>query len=220
MRDAVRKYLFDPRRARFHFIHIPKNAGLSVRDALYLERDISLSNPYHYRYIDIAGEIGRHIKCFAVVRNPWSRTASRYHYWRQNAPKWPVDDPRRIYIEKATFADFVREQKILPIPDHPGQPWMGPLTSWFNQLDWLRDESGAVACDCLRMERLEVDLEAYLNRRIRLRQRNVTKRRYDYRSMYTDALADIVARLFRDDIEHFGFSFDGPAARNIFLGSQ
>jgi hypothetical protein len=97
---------------------------------------------------------------------------------------------------------------------------MGPLTSWFNQLDWLCDENRAVACDCLRMERLEFDLQAYLKRRIRLGRRNVTKQRYDYRTMYSDELADIVARRFRDDIQHFGFSFDGPATRNVFVSSK
>ena len=33
--------------------------------------------------------------------------------------------------------------------------------------------------------------------------------------MYNDELTEIVAETFRDDIEHFGFSFDGPATRNI-----
>jgi hypothetical protein len=38
--------------------------------------------------------------------------------------------------------------------------------------------------------------------------------------MYSDELADIVARRFRDDIQHFGFSFDGPATRNVFVSSK
>jgi len=216
IREAVRRLRYDPRRARFHFIHIPKNAGHSVRDALYLQPDISLSRPYHYRYVDIADQVGRRLKFFAVVRNPWSRTASRYIFGRQNAAAWPADDPRRVFIAKATFADFVRERRDLPIPEHPGRPWMGPLSSWFNQLEWLHDESGVVVCDCLRMERLEDDLAAYLRRRIKIRRRNVTREEYDYRTMYTDQLVEIVADLFRDDIEHFGFDFEGPATRNIF----
>jgi hypothetical protein len=220
IRDAVAKYRFDPRGARFHFIHIPKNAGQSVRDALFLQRDVSMSEPYHCRYVDIADRVGRHLRFFAVVRNPWSWTASRYHYALQRAPTWPTDDPRRSYIEQATFADFVRDRKILPVPDHPGQPWMGPMTAWFSQLTWLRDEKGDVACECLRLERLETDLPAYLNRRIGIGRRNAAGNRsgYDYRAMYTDELADIVAREFRDDIEHFGFDFDGPATRNVFAG--
>jgi hypothetical protein len=215
-RDAIRRVRFDARRARYHFIHIPKNAGQSVRDALYLQPDVSLSNPYHYRYVDIADQVGRHLTHFAVVRNPWSRTASRFHFARQNSGRWPADDPRREFIANATFADFVKEQRILPIPEHPGQPWMGPLNSWFNQLEWLRDERGFVACHCLRLEYLEDELAAFLKRPIRLRRENATRTRYDYRSMYTDELMEIIGSLFREDIEYFGFSFGGPATKNVF----
>jgi hypothetical protein len=177
---------------------------------------VSLSNPYHFRYVDIADTVGRHLRFFAVIRNPWSRTASRYQFARQNAAHWPDNDPRKLFIATATFGDFIRQHPILPIPEHPGQPWMGPLNSWFNQLEWIRDETGQVACDCLRMEQLEQDLPAYLAQPVGLRRRNVTKSRYDYRAMYTDELVEIVATLFREDIDHFGFSFDGPATRNIF----
>jgi hypothetical protein len=93
----------------------------------------------------------------------------------------------------------------------------GPLSSWFNQLEWIRDERGIVACDCLRMETLEGDLSAYFGKPIKLRQRNVTQTRYDYRSMYTDELADIISAVFREDIEYFGFTFDGMATRNVSL---
>lgn len=216
VRRTVRRYWHDPKHARFHFIHIPKNAGDSIRDALYLQRDVSLSEPFHYRYVDVADKVGRNLMFFAVIRNPWGRTASRYQFARQSAVHWPEDDPRRLFIEKASFDDFVRQQRILPIPEHPGQPWMGPLSSWFNQLEWIRDERGAVVCDCLRMETLDDDLQAYLDRPIDLHRRNVTQARYDYRSMYTDELIGIVAKLFQEDIDYFGFSFDSPAVRNVF----
>jgi hypothetical protein len=215
VRRAIRAWCFRPQDFRYHFIHIPKNGGQSIRYALELQRDISLSEPYHYRYVDIADRVGRNLRFFCVVRNPWSRTASRYHFGRQNARQWPVDDPRRQYIERASFADYVRDQKILPIPEHPGQPWMGPLSSWFNQLEWIRDEHGRVVCDCLRLEHLDADLPDYLGRPVTQRRRNVTEDRYDYRTMYDDELAEIVAKTFRADIEYFGFTFDGPATRNV-----
>jgi hypothetical protein len=216
VRRSFRKHWFDPAKARFHFIHIPKNAGEAVRDALFFRREVSLSSPFHYRYIDIADSVGRHLEFFAIVRNPWARTASRYLFGQENAKRWQADDPRRQYIERATFADFVRDRRVLPIPEHPGQPWMGPLSSWFNQLEWIRDENGVVACQCLRMERLQEDLDAYFGRNVRLRFRNVTHSRSDYRTMYTDDLASLVADYFKEDIDHFGFEFEGPATRNYF----
>lgn len=215
LRSAIRRHWFDKRDFRYHFIHIPKNGGVSVRHSLELQPDVSLSNPYHFRYIDIADDVGRQLQFFSVVRNPWSRTASRYHFGRQSARNWPESDPRRQYLAKATFADYVKDQRILPIPEHPNKPWMGPLSSWLNQLEWLRDESGRVVTDCLRLENLASDLSEYLGRAIVLIDKNVTQSRYDYRSMYNDELTAIVAETFHDDIEHFGFSFDSPATKNI-----
>lgn len=219
-RKLVRKLRYREKDARFHFIHIPKNAGQTVRNALYLQPDVSLSEPYHFRYVDVADSLGSHLKYFAVVRNPWSRTASRFHFGRQNARRWPVDDPRRMFVEQATFAEFVKQRPIFPIPGHPDQPWMGPLNSWLNQLEWIRDANGNVACTCIRMEHLEDDLQGYLNRSIRFERRNVTRSRYDYRAMYTDELAEIVGHYFKDDIDYFGFTFDGAATRNVFGAPQ
>ncbi len=198
----------------YHFIHIPKNAGNSVRAALQKEGNVSMSNPLHYRYVDIVHKVGPDLKFFCVIRNPWSRTASRFKFAKQNAAKWPIDDPRRIYIQQATFSEYIMNHKIFEIPEHPGQPWMGPMNSWFNQLDWIKDESGKVMCDCLRLEHLENDLDMYFARHLDIKRRNATTQNYDYRTMYTSELIDKVADLFQEDINHFGFSFDGPATTN------
>jgi hypothetical protein len=216
VRHFARALWVQKRFAKYHFIHIPKNAGEAVRHALFFRQDVSLSSPFHYRYVDIADRVGRDLRFFAVIRNPWSRTASRYHFARQTAGLWRDDDPRRRFIADASFADFVRRQEILPIPEHPNQPWMGPLSSWFNQLEWIRDEQRRVACDCLRMENLDEDLASYFGTPVALRKRNITNARYDYRAMYTDELAGIIEKLFRADIEHFGFRFDSGATRNVF----
>jgi hypothetical protein len=198
---------------QYHFIHIPKNGGNSVRAAMGL--NVSLSSHFHHRYIDVADDVGRDLRFFCVVRNPWSRTASRYWFVRQNAAKWPVDDLRRVYIEKSTFAEYVRDHKIFDVPEHPGKPWMGPMNSWFNQLEWIRDESGEVVCDCLRLEHLDEDMAAYFGRRFLMPHRNQTRLRRDYRTMYDDALIQIVADMFREDIRYFGFRFGTAATRNF-----
>ena len=146
---------------KYHFIHIPKNGGNSVRALLKRRRDVSVSKPYHYRYVDIADKVGRDLQFFCIVRNPWSRTASRYKFAKQNAASWPEDDARRQYIATATFEDYVRDQKQLLIPRHPERPWMGPMNSWFNHLEWISDENKDVVCDCLRLEHIDDDLSDY-----------------------------------------------------------
>jgi hypothetical protein len=200
---------------KYHFIHIPKNGGNSVRAALRKRGDVSMSRPYHYRHKDIADEVGRNLQFFCIIRNPWSRTASRYVFARQNAREWATDDPRKQYIEKAGFENFVRDQEVFDIPEHPGQPWMGPMNSWFNQLEWIRNEDNEVVCDCLRLENLQEDISTYFGNFIALPRANVTKERYDYRQMYTDELIDLVARTFEEDVSHFGFTFESGATKNI-----
>jgi hypothetical protein len=174
-----------------------------------------LETPLHSRYVDVVDRIGNQLNYFCIVRNPWSRTASRYLFARQNCHKWPTDDPRRVYIERATFRDFVKDQKVFEIPQHPGQPWMGPMNSWFNQLDWISDHDGVVRGDCLRLERLDADLSAYFQKPITVPRANVTRTSYDYRAMYTAPLVDALAQTFARDIDHFGFSFEGSATRNV-----
>lgn len=215
VKQLLRKAWFDKQEHTHHFIHIPKNGGSSLREALAVVGEVSLSEPYHYRYVDIADKVGRDLRFFCTIRNPWSRTASRYMFGKQNAARWSVGDPRREYIETASFEDFVRDRKLLPIPQHPDQPWMGPLSSWYNQLEWIRDEEGNVACDCLRLECIDADISRYLRRDLVVPRTNVTGTRYDYRAMYTEELHDLVAAMFKDDIEYFGFTFEGPAIRNI-----
>lgn len=201
---------------RYYFIHIPKNGGSAVRAALRWRGDVVLSEPKHYRYVDVANAGNRDLEFFSIIRNPWSRTASRYLYARKQSLKWPENDARRQYIRAASFEQFVRERRTIEIPAHPGQPWMGPLNSWFNQLEWVRDEDGQLACDCLRLEHLNTDVNDYFRSHFVLPDRKVQY--YDYRSMYTDELAEIIADVFADDIEFFGFNFEGSATRNIAVG--
>jgi len=218
MQSALRTIWFDRRPHTYHFIHIPKNGGRSIRRALSMRPEVSLSKEYHHRYVDIAGRIGRDLQYFSVIRNPWSRTASRYVFGKNNARKWPDSDPRKQYLTNATFRDYVTEQRILPIPEHPNAPWMGPLSSWFNQIEWIRDEAGNVVCDCLRLETIDSDISAYFGRKLSIPHRESTRTAtYDYRKMYTDDLAEIVGNTFHQDIEYFGFSFDGPATRNVYV---
>ncbi|HNP35111.1 MAG TPA: sulfotransferase family 2 domain-containing protein [Woeseiaceae bacterium] len=202
---------------KHHFIHIPKNAGSTIREALRWRSDVSLSEPKHHRYIDIADVVGRDLSYFAVIRNPWSRTASRYRYGIQNSRRWPEDDARRLYIQNVSFAQYVKDQKIIDIPAFPGKPWMGPLSSWFNQLDWVRNEDGKVVCNCLRFEHLNSDVNAYFKSMLLLPKENVTATQNDYRELYDDELIQIVAECFREDIEYFGFDFEGTATRNVFV---
>ena len=202
----------DFRRKTHHFIHIPKNGGRSVRVALAMRR-VALELPPHSRYIELETRSDR--KYFCVIRNPWRRTASRYLYTKVNSEEWPDDDPRKHYIMQASFDDYVREQAEFAVPRHPDRTW--PLSLWINQLEWITDQHGNVAGDCLRLESIDEDISAYFGRQISVPYwKSMRTGIYDYRTLYTPETIQIVADTFAKDIEYFGFDFEGQATRNTF----
>lgn len=202
----------DPRPKTRHFIHIPKNCGRAVRLALTLKR-VALERPLHSRYVELQPRPER--RYFCIVRNPWSRTASRYLHVRRNAEEWPDTDPRKQYILATTFPDYIADHRPLADPARPGKDW--PLGLWIDQLEWIVDRDGRVSGDCLRFEALEQDLSAYFGRHIRIPNApSLRSKSYDYRSMYAAQTIQMVADLFARDIEHFGFDFDGTAVRNTY----
>ena len=56
----------------------------------------------------------------------------------------------------------------------------------------------------------------FFGEQLNIPRKNTTQTHLDYRSMYDDKLAEIVAQTFDRDISHFGFSFDSSATRNVF----
>lgn len=195
--------------------HIPQNPGTSGRVALERRGDVSLGEPFYPQHIHHVGEFGRHLHYSRMIRSPWSRAASRYVLSRQTARGWASDDPRKRSIEQANFEDFEREQRIFEIPEHPGKLWMGPMNSWLNQLDWITDEDQNVPCDCLRMERLDTDMETYFGEPLKVLRENTTGHRDNDRELYTAPLIEIAGETFHRGIDYFGFTFDEPVTKGI-----
>lgn len=198
-----------------HFIHIPKNGGMAIREYLQRRGGVGLTDPFHYRYRDLDPETLKGKLAFCLIRNPWSRTASRYHYAKQQALKWDTSDPRRQYIESIDFAAFVRDRKVVNGIKFPGKPWMGPTFAWENQIEWIVDEASIVSGVCLRFEHMDKDLSELLGENVKIEPKNVTRSTSDYKSLYTEELADLVRQHHKRDIDYFGFTFDGAATRNV-----
>jgi hypothetical protein len=86
------------------------------------------------------------------------------------------------------------------------------------QKDFVTDESGNLIVDFIgRFENLTEDF-ARVCRRIgisaQLPHRNKSGRG-DYRGQYSDRTAQMIADAFRDDIEFFGYDFDGPRSQPV-----
>ena len=134
---------------------------------------------------------------FSSVRNPWARTVSLYYRKDGNRKKPDYDFDE--FCEQLRFAS---DTCVFS-------------TRCENQLDWMIDETGALAVDyVLRLEKFKEGLQEIRERtngRLDLEEihsnRNPQSQSSSYRSLYTKKTKNLVAELFKRDIEFFGYDF-------------
>lgn len=134
---------------------------------------------------------------FAFVRNPWDRVVSRYAHLLRSTDRRRHQMVRRM--EK--FEDFVAWE----------------IQRGAFQYKYVTDRNGRSIVDFVgHYERVTEDFAAVCARlgvKASLPHANVS-RHEDYRTYYTPATRDLVARHFARDIELFGYDFDGLSANN------
>jgi hypothetical protein len=226
------------RLARHLFIHIPKNAGMAVRNSPQMRRKVIFADPYfhvsraytrelvevmtaegfhhgaqHARLIDVHPAVRARLQPVAVIRNPYARVWSRFTFQM----KYEEREGGDVDYSPAAFEAFLEERHIFA-----GRPyfWHRAISGWYPQTDYVIDESGALACHILRQEHLAEEIGRYFGV-TDLPQRNRSGRTAPhYRDVYSDAAKRIVAEHYKADIELFGFDFEGPAQRNYHFGPE
>ena len=201
------------------FIHIPKTGGQSIervflgvhgltwegRAPLLLRQNTDpskgpprLAHLFAREYVScghVSVEDFETFFKFAVVRNPWARAVSAYKYMTEG----------RSYPFEAFIRDFSARR--------------GNLTQTRQvdpQVSYVQDAGGRLIVDrLLRFENLKAEF-AEVGRKIFGREEplplsNVSPDRRDYRTFYDDATAEIVEKVYADDIAAFGYSFDQGA---------
>lgn len=218
------------------FIHIPKNAGVSLRknrdlrwkmvgvhrqflrDRAYVRELLTTMGAAgqhhgiaHARLRDLKPWLAQRLQPVAIVRNPWARTVSRYRFALLAAEQGsPFSVAGTDSFE--AFLETRHEDGTRPFF------WHRAVRGWYPQRDYVVDDSDHIAADILRQEHLGTDASAYFNLTQPPRPRNVTssKAPEDWRSLYTSETVQAVAEWYAGDIEAFGFDFDTPATRNIW----
>ena len=188
------------------WIHVPKNAGTSLRSALEFD---NVGHVPIARYAAQDRQATERYFKFAVVRNPWDRLHSSFSYLR----RFKTGDtfPDAIYADRylRQFDDF--EAFVLALADDGEKRKLLDYTHMLPQCYWLTLPGDRAPCmDYLaRFENLETafsDLSRRFNAAVELPKLNqgATK---DYSELYTKRMRDIVAEVYACDIEAFGYEF-------------
>ncbi|OUS20430.1 Type II secretory pathway, pullulanase PulA [Rhodobacterales bacterium 59_46_T64] len=207
---------------RYIFIHIPKTGGTAMALALEaraMKDDVmagdtpkAVKRRGKLRGARAAGRIWKHSTLadldglitpaevaefftFTLVRNPWDRMVSYYH-WLQGQH---FDHPAVHLAKASSFTGFL---------NHP-QTAANLRASHY--ASYMCGADGSEHCDAyIRLEHVAQDaarLEAHLGFALRLPQANASVRRADYRSYYSDSDAQTLSEICATDIARFNYSF-------------
>ena len=218
------------------FIHIPKNAGMTIRKSPLLADKIVAAGPQyhkspaytnavlakmnslgdhhgfeHARWRDL-DQTGQAFPAFAVIRNPWDRVVSRYFFAKKVIEVEKKVDPS--YADVSSFEAFLEERHKW---GNEKYMWHRAVRGWYPAFDHVTNQNGKVMCDMIRFENLNEDLCKYFNLAEMSRARNVTAlNKGTYRDVYTPQTIQIVADWYQKDIDTWGYDFDSGPTRNYW----
>ncbi|MEM1232596.1 MAG: sulfotransferase family 2 domain-containing protein [Pseudomonadota bacterium] len=215
--------IYSPERG-YLFIHIPKTGGTSLAlalearakpgDVMAGDTPKAVKRRRRLKTLPARGRLWKHstlrdldgwlspadlerLYIFTIVRNPWDRLVSYYHWLRVQS----FDHPAVGLARDLSFAEFVA---------HPHTEASFKAATYAS---YVTDIQGRERCQrFLRMENLAADsaaLGADLGIRLDLSHVNRSERGADYRDYFPESARQPVEKLVSEDAERFGYAFDG-----------
>lgn len=193
---------FDRKKAIF--IHIPKCAGIAIKQALF--DDLSGGHTTLSAYCRVfEPELFLTYFKFTFIRNPWDRLVSAYHFLKAGG----YDEADRKWFARelggyTDFDDFVRNWLRLDnIYKH---------IHFCPQMEFLEDSNHrGVKVDYIGLyENIANDFD-YIARHLSVGntlQHGNASRHKSYREYYCDTTREIVHQIYRRDIVQFGYDFE------------
>ena len=216
-------FIFDDK--PLSFIHIPKNAGTTLIDAVakrghHSNKDIKDKYPikrgsaHHnkFSYFEKEGMTkGR--KHFTIVRNPWSRALSLFLYTLKHTADTIVDMPTQARVHANLCLQGFKgcwmpggffDRDHVKSAKHSLRQWNSSDT----QLSWIKDERGRIACKWFRMESDLEEVEKICQCSMKSKNERTATNHGHYSLYYDDELRDRIGDVFKEDIETFGYEFE------------
>lgn len=183
------------------YLHIPKTAGTSILDWMRNIAPVIEEWESHPKN-SVLKTVGPNNKTFTVIRNPWDRMVSAYHYLKQislpEGSSWlQLNDIREDNFP--TFEEWITNLHNYKNPD---AYWFRPETM---QSAWIDAPVDII----IRYETLETDFKIVqdLFKCDTSLPHHYKSKRSNYKDYYNDVTKSIVAKLNEADIETFKYAY-------------
>lgn len=178
---------------RITFIHNPKTAGTSISTWLDDNFDTKRGRK-HGHWEEVNEYFPDTVFTFGVVRNPWSRLASWYYFANP---------------AKETFEHWVMTRLQVNESGLSFNPTLTWARNWYTiatpQADWFGDTLNLT----LRFENLQEEFEQVKNL-LHCKQDLCilnANPEYDYKTLYTDDMAELVRDIYIKDVIRYNYEF-------------
>lgn len=196
------------------FVHIPKTGGISICRSLFGNLAGGHDSIKNYQILFSKKDFLNYFK-FGFVRNPWDRLFSAYNFLKHGGFNDSDREWANTHLSK--FREF----------NHFVETWVNKKNIYryrhfIPQSEFLCSPiTQRILVDFVGFfENLESDF-SYVKEKLGLTEavlvyENITQKNYkkDYRTAYTDRTRNIVADIYRRDIEIFGYDFCGSLLKN------